>query len=177
MDLKYNLARARLLRDRSPLPITTLEVIKDSSEFVNLASSEHHGRVLFSPFLNRFHSLYSKRAFYIQAYLRNSMHLYCEMSHSAFPATYGERAISVTQLAATSSQALTMLSFTLNIFSTELLGKWDTACLLLFCCNCRLQLITRPFFSMNLLFFQQAQASLPQTPDINFLPFHQRLGR
>lgn len=47
MDLKYNLARARLLRDRSPLPITTLEVIKDSSEFVNLASSEHHGRVLF----------------------------------------------------------------------------------------------------------------------------------
>lgn len=41
MDLKYNLALAWLLRDRSPLPITTLEVIKDSPEFVTLASSEH----------------------------------------------------------------------------------------------------------------------------------------
>lgn len=41
MDLKYNLAQTRLLRDRSPLPITTLEVIKDSPEFVTLASSEH----------------------------------------------------------------------------------------------------------------------------------------
>lgn len=41
MDLKYNLALAWLLRDRSPLPITTLEVIKDSSEFVTMASSEH----------------------------------------------------------------------------------------------------------------------------------------
>lgn len=39
MDLKYNLALAWLLGDRSPLPITTLEVIKDSSEFVTLASS------------------------------------------------------------------------------------------------------------------------------------------
>ena len=41
MDLKYNLALAWLLRDRSPLPITTLEVIKDSPEFVTLASSRH----------------------------------------------------------------------------------------------------------------------------------------
>lgn len=41
MDLKYNLALAWLLRDRSPLPITTLEVIKDSPEFVTLASSVH----------------------------------------------------------------------------------------------------------------------------------------
>lgn len=39
MDLKYNLALAWLLGDRSPLPITTLEVIKDSLEFVTLASS------------------------------------------------------------------------------------------------------------------------------------------
>lgn len=41
MDLKYNLALAWLLRDRSPLPITTLGVIKDSPEFVTLASSKH----------------------------------------------------------------------------------------------------------------------------------------
>lgn len=41
MDLKYNLALALLLGDRSPLPITTLEVIKDSPEFVTLASSLH----------------------------------------------------------------------------------------------------------------------------------------
>lgn len=47
MDLKHNLARAWLLRDRSPLPITTLEVIKDSPEFVTLASSEHLERSIF----------------------------------------------------------------------------------------------------------------------------------
>ncbi len=47
MDLKYNLALAWLLRDRSPLPITTLEVIKDSPEFVTLASSEHLERSVF----------------------------------------------------------------------------------------------------------------------------------
>lgn len=46
MDLKYHLARAWLLRDRSPLPITTLEVIKDFSEFVTLASSELLHRAL-----------------------------------------------------------------------------------------------------------------------------------
>lgn len=34
MDLKYNLAWAWLLRDRSTLPVTTLEAIKDSSETV-----------------------------------------------------------------------------------------------------------------------------------------------
>lgn len=39
MDLKYNLAQVWPLRDRSPVPITALEVIKDSSEFVTLASS------------------------------------------------------------------------------------------------------------------------------------------
>lgn len=47
MDLKYNLAQTWLLRDRSPLPITTLEVIKDSPEFVTLASSEHLERSIF----------------------------------------------------------------------------------------------------------------------------------
>lgn len=47
MDLKYNLAWAWLLRDRSPLPITTLEVIKDSPEFVTLATSEHLERSIF----------------------------------------------------------------------------------------------------------------------------------
>lgn len=47
MDLKYNLALAWLLRDRSPLPITTLEVIKDSLEFVTLASSMHLERSIF----------------------------------------------------------------------------------------------------------------------------------
>lgn len=41
MDLKYNLAQTWLLRDRSPLPVTTLEVIKDFPEFVTVASSEH----------------------------------------------------------------------------------------------------------------------------------------
>lgn len=41
MDLKYNLPLALLHGDRSPLPITTLEVIKDSPEFVTLASSLH----------------------------------------------------------------------------------------------------------------------------------------
>lgn len=39
MDLKYNLALAWLLRDRSPLPITTLEVIKDSPEFCYLPAT------------------------------------------------------------------------------------------------------------------------------------------
>lgn len=48
MDLKYNLALAWLLRDRSPLPITTLEVIKDSPEFVTSASCEHLQRSIFS---------------------------------------------------------------------------------------------------------------------------------
>lgn len=48
MDLKYNLALPWLLRDRSPLPITTLEVIKDSPEFVTSASSEHLQRSIFS---------------------------------------------------------------------------------------------------------------------------------
>lgn len=52
MDLKYNLARAWLLRDRSPLPITTLEVIKDSPEFVTLASSEHLERSIFYLFFS-----------------------------------------------------------------------------------------------------------------------------
>lgn len=41
MDLKYNLAQTWLLRDRSPLPVTTLEVIKDFPEFVTVASSKH----------------------------------------------------------------------------------------------------------------------------------------
>lgn len=40
MDLKYNLAQTWLLRDRSPLPVTTLEVIKDFPEFVTVASSK-----------------------------------------------------------------------------------------------------------------------------------------
>lgn len=39
MDLKYNLAWAWLLRDRLPLPVTTLEAFKDSSESVT--SSMH----------------------------------------------------------------------------------------------------------------------------------------
>lgn len=47
MGLKYNLAGAWLLRDRSPLPITTLEVIKDSPEFVTLASSKNLERSIF----------------------------------------------------------------------------------------------------------------------------------
>lgn len=47
MDLKYNLAQTWLLRDRSPLPITTLEVIKDSPEFVTSAFSEHLERSIF----------------------------------------------------------------------------------------------------------------------------------
>lgn len=38
MDLKYNLAGVWPLRDRSQLPITALQVIKDSSEFVILSS-------------------------------------------------------------------------------------------------------------------------------------------
>lgn len=49
MDLKYNLALPWLLRDRSPLPVTTLEVIKDSPEFVTLASSEHLEWSFFPP--------------------------------------------------------------------------------------------------------------------------------
>lgn len=51
MDLKYNLTRAWLLRDRSPLPVTTLELIKDSPEFVTLASSEHLEMLYFFFFL------------------------------------------------------------------------------------------------------------------------------
>lgn len=47
MDLKYNLAQTWLLRDRSPLPVTTLEVIKDFPEFVTVASSEHLERSVF----------------------------------------------------------------------------------------------------------------------------------
>lgn len=47
MDLKYNLAQAWLLRDRSPLPITKFEVIKDSLESVTLASSEHFNAFYF----------------------------------------------------------------------------------------------------------------------------------
>lgn len=55
MDLKYNLAQAWLLRDRSPLPVTTLEVIKDFPEFVAVASSEHLERsILILFFFNQF---------------------------------------------------------------------------------------------------------------------------
>lgn len=41
MDLKYNLPETWLLRDRSPLPVTTLEVIKDFPEFVTAAFSRN----------------------------------------------------------------------------------------------------------------------------------------
>lgn len=71
MDLKYNLARAWLLRDRSPLPITTLEVIKDSPEFVTLASSEHLERSIFYLFF--FHFGCMKRARYVQTYIMDLM--------------------------------------------------------------------------------------------------------
>lgn len=55
MDLKYNLAQTWLLRDRSPLPVTTLEVIKDFPEFVTVASSEHLERsILILFFFNQF---------------------------------------------------------------------------------------------------------------------------
>lgn len=50
MDLKYNLAQTWLLRDRSPLPVTTLEVIKDFPEFVSVASSEHLERSILISF-------------------------------------------------------------------------------------------------------------------------------
>lgn len=66
MDLKYNLAQTWLLRDRSPLPITTLEVIKDSPEFVTLASSEHFERSIF--FLTLFFRC-MKRARYVWTYI------------------------------------------------------------------------------------------------------------
>lgn len=65
MDLKYNLALPWLLRDRSPLPVTTLEVIKDSPEFVTLASSEHLEWSFFSPFSDAFkgHVMYRHKSF------------------------------------------------------------------------------------------------------------------
>lgn len=72
MDLKHNLARAWLLRDRSPLPITTLEVIKDSPEFVTLASSEHLERSIFYLFFFS-HSGCMKRARYVQTYIMDLM--------------------------------------------------------------------------------------------------------
>lgn len=61
MDLKYNLAQTWLLRDRSPLPVTTLEVIKDFPEFVSLASSEHLERSSF--FKSVFHMHYREYVF------------------------------------------------------------------------------------------------------------------
>lgn len=73
MDLKYNLAQTWLLRDRSPLPITTLEVIKDSPEFVTLASSEHLERSIF--FLNSIFRC-MKRARYVWTYILDLIEIY-----------------------------------------------------------------------------------------------------
>lgn len=53
MDLEYNLAQVWSLRDRSPVPITALEVIKDSSEFETLASSVLLEHSLFFVFHSR----------------------------------------------------------------------------------------------------------------------------
>lgn len=77
MDLKYNLAQAWLLRDRSPLPITTLEVIKDSLEFVTLASSKHLERLVFDLFFP--HVGHMKRAHYVQSYIMGLRYIYCEI--------------------------------------------------------------------------------------------------
>lgn len=79
MDLKYNLAQTWLLRDRSPLPITTLEVIKDSPEFVTLASSEHLERSIF--FLNSIFQMHAKGTLCMDIHLGFNLDL-LEKTHS-----------------------------------------------------------------------------------------------
>lgn len=50
MDLKSNFAGVWPLRDKLPLPITALEVIKDSTKFLTLASSVLLAHALFFKF-------------------------------------------------------------------------------------------------------------------------------